>query len=303
MMRSFLITKTTDTVKTNSNLDNQIEHAMNPLPVLDYHPPIDPWLDVLYQDDDIIALNKPAGLLSNPGRLPEHNDSIYSRVRRDYPDSHIVHRLDMGTSGLIIMALNKASERDLHAQFRERLTHKVYYALVWGHIEQDEGSVDLPLICDWHNRPRQKICHTDGKPSLTHYKVVCRNQDNTTLVRLLPITGRSHQLRLHMMALGHPILGDEFYANDEAKAMSPRLNLHATELCLYHPTTNQPIHLFAPCDFYPDAPSQTLPLNEPRQEEPERQSRRAKRAEKRKVHEALVARALLARNQAGSDSN
>ncbi|PST87669.1 bifunctional tRNA pseudouridine(32) synthase/23S rRNA pseudouridine(746) synthase RluA [Photobacterium jeanii] len=275
---------------------------MKPLPVLEYNPPMEPWLDVLYQDDDFIALNKPSGLLSNPGRHPEHHDSIYSRVRQAHSDSHIVHRLDMATSGLIIMALNKEAERDLHFQFRERLTHKVYYARVWGHVEQDQGSVDLPLICDWENRPRQKICHVHGKPSLTHYQVVRRDADNTSLVRLLPITGRSHQLRLHMMALGHPIVGDEFYANEEAKALSPRLALHAAELCLYHPTTNDPVHLFAPCEFYPEAPQQTLPLNPPRPQEPAKQSRRARRAEKRKAHEALVARAMAARQQAESDS-
>ncbi len=115
----------------------------------------------------------------------------------------------------------------------------------------------MPLICDWPNRPRQKVCFDDGKPSVTHYEVLSRD-DKTTLVRLLPITGRSHQLRVHMQALGHPILGDGFYANDEALAASPRLLLHAAELTFTHPGTDEPMHLFAPCEFYPQAPTQTI---------------------------------------------
>ncbi|UXI02927.1 bifunctional tRNA pseudouridine(32) synthase/23S rRNA pseudouridine(746) synthase RluA [Photobacterium sp. TY1-4] len=231
---------------------------MRPLPILDYNPPTDPWLDVLYHDQDIIAVNKPSGLLSNPGRDPAFHDSIYTRVLTESPDSHIIHRLDMATSGLIVLALNKQAERHLKAQFRDRLTEKVYYARVWGHIAADHGTVDLPLICDWPNRPRQKVCHETGKPSVTHYQVLAR-EDNTTLVRLRPVTGRSHQLRVHMQALGHPILGDGFYAHDEAYALAPRLQLHAAELTFSHPATEQPMHLFAPCDFYPDAPRSTLP--------------------------------------------
>ncbi|EPG0369817.1 bifunctional tRNA pseudouridine(32) synthase/23S rRNA pseudouridine(746) synthase RluA [Photobacterium damselae] len=230
---------------------------MKPLPLLDYNPPQDPWLDVLHLDRDIIAVNKPSGLLSVPGRDPAHYDSIYSRVLRDHPKSQIVHRLDMTTSGLIVLAINKNAERHLKAQFRERQTHKVYYARVWGHLEQQHGSVDLPLICDWPNRPKQKVCYEEGKPSLTHYEVV-RYEENATLVRLLPVTGRSHQLRVHMMAIGHPILGDRFYAHDEAREMAPRLQLHAAELTFAHPYTEEPMHIFAPCGFYPDAPTRTL---------------------------------------------
>ncbi|HIF9482861.1 TPA: bifunctional tRNA pseudouridine(32) synthase/23S rRNA pseudouridine(746) synthase RluA [Photobacterium damselae] len=230
---------------------------MKPLPLLDYNPPQDPWLDVLHLDRDIIAVNKPSGLLSVPGRDPAHYDSIYSRVLRDHPKSQIVHRLDMTTSGLIVLAINKNAERHLKAQFRERQTHKVYYARVWGHLEQQQGSVDLPLICDWPNRPKQKVCYEEGKPSLTHYEVV-RYEENATLVRLLPVTGRSHQLRVHMMAIGHPILGDRFYAHDEAREMAPRLQLHAAELTFAHPYTEEPMHIFAPCDFYPDASTRTL---------------------------------------------
>lgn len=230
---------------------------MKPLPHLDYHPPTDPWLDILHHDEDIIMLNKPSGLLSNPGRNPEHYDSVYSRVLRDYPEAHIVHRLDMSTSGLIMLAVNKDAERHLHAQFRERATKKVYYARIWGHPDQDTGTVDLPLICDWPNRPKQKVCYEDGKPSVTHYEVVAR-EALTTLVRLHPITGRSHQLRVHMQALGHPIIGDEFYANDEANAIADRLHLHAAEIAFTHPGTKEPIHFFAPCELFPDVPMKTI---------------------------------------------
>ncbi|GHA65289.1 pseudouridine synthase [Photobacterium aphoticum] len=235
-----------------------VKRAMNKLPELDYNPPKDPWLDILYLDDDIIAVNKPSGLLSNPGRDPAFHDSIFARVLRDYPESQIIHRLDMATSGLIVLALNKTAERALKAQFRERQTEKVYYARVWGEMANDEGTVDLPLICDWPNRPMQKICFEDGKASVTHYNVVARD-NNTSLVRLRPVTGRSHQLRVHMLALEHPILGDGFYAHDEAKAMAPRLQLHAAELSFFHPRTGEPMHLFAPCEFFPQASQKTLP--------------------------------------------
>ncbi|MGF1725175.1 bifunctional tRNA pseudouridine(32) synthase/23S rRNA pseudouridine(746) synthase RluA [Photobacterium nomapromontoriensis] len=230
---------------------------MNKLPELDYHPSQDPWLDILYLDDDIIAVNKPSGLLSNPGRDPAFYDSVFSRVLRDYPESQIIHRLDMATSGLIVLALNKHAERQLKAQFRERQTEKVYYAKVWGDVEQPSGTINLPLICDWPNRPKQKVCFEDGKPSVTHYQVLARDK-NTSLVHLRPITGRSHQLRVHLLAIGHPILGDGFYAHEEAKAMAPRLQLHAAELSFFHPSTGEPMHLFAPCEFFPEAPLNTL---------------------------------------------
>ncbi|KLV02434.1 hypothetical protein ABT56_21325 [Photobacterium aquae] len=231
---------------------------MNRLPEIDYNPPKDPWLDILYQDDDIIAVNKPSGMLSNPGRDPAFHDSIYARVLADFPDSHIIHRLDMATSGLIVLALNKNAERHLKAQFRDRKTEKIYYARVWGCVEQDSGTIDLPLICDWPNRPKQKVCFEDGKPSVTHYDVIARSA-NSSLVRLRPITGRSHQLRVHLQSLGHPILGDKFYAGEEAIAMAPRLQLHAAELSFFHPGSNEPMHLFAPCEFFPEASPKTLP--------------------------------------------
>ncbi|ENO2186892.1 RNA pseudouridine synthase [Vibrio alginolyticus] len=240
--------------------------------MLEYTPPTDPWVDIVFEDDDILAVNKPSGLLSVPGRLAEHYDSMWSRLKEVHPEIQVVHRLDMSTSGLMLLAKNKPAERALKKQFQYRLTHKVYYARVWGHVESQEGNIDLPLNCDWPNRPRQKVCFDDGKPSQTLFQVVKRevhpDGTHTTVVRLLPITGRSHQLRVHLMAIGHAIVGDEFYASEEAYQFSERLELHAAELSFYHPATDQLSSIFVPCDFYSEAeamifnyfsPERTLP--------------------------------------------
>ncbi len=226
-----------------------------------YNPPQDPWLVVLYQDDHIMVVNKPSGLLSVPGRLEEHmlsvpgrleehKDSVMmTRIQRDYPQAESVHRLDMATSGVIVVALTKAAERELKRQFREREPKKQYVARVWGHPSPAEGLVDLPLICDWPNRPKQKVCYETGKPAQTEYEVVEYAADNTARVVLKPITGRSHQLRVHMLALGHPILGDRFYASPEARAMAPRLLLHAEMLTITHPAYGNSMTFKAPADF------------------------------------------------------
>ena len=205
-----------------------------------YSPPTKPWLDILHQDQDIMVLNKPSALLSVPGRAPSHNDSTYSRVLAEYPDAKIVHRLDMATSGVIVVALLRSAESELKRQFRDRETAKTYYARVAGHVKAESGTVNLPLICDWPNRPKQKVDHQVGKASQTHYDVVSRAK-RSTLVKLTPITGRSHQLRVHMMALGHPILGDNFYADPLAKRLAPRLLLHAQSLTITHPFTKEPM--------------------------------------------------------------
>ncbi|AIW15117.1 bifunctional tRNA pseudouridine(32) synthase/23S rRNA pseudouridine(746) synthase RluA [Vibrio tubiashii] len=218
----------------------------------EYNPPQEPWVDVVFEDEHILVANKPSGLLSVPGRLAEHYDSLWSRLVELYPEIQVVHRLDMDTSGLMLLAKHKEAERSLKKQFQYRLTHKVYYARVWGHIDKPEGEVDLPLICDWENRPRQKVCFEHGKPSKTLYQVVKR-EEKTTIVRLLPVTGRSHQLRVHMQALGYPIVGDEFYSQGEAFEFSSRLELHATELSFYHPETELLQTRFVPCDFYLEA--------------------------------------------------
>ncbi|CAH0526853.1 bifunctional tRNA pseudouridine(32) synthase/23S rRNA pseudouridine(746) synthase RluA [Vibrio hippocampi] len=220
--------------------------------MLSYTPPTSPWIETQFEDQDIIVVNKPSGLLSVPGRAPEHYDSMWGRLVERYPEIQVVHRLDMSTSGLMLLAKNKQAERSLKKQFQYRLTHKVYYARVWGTPSEAQGLIDLPLICDWPNRPRQMVCYEHGKPSQTYYEVV-KSEQQTSIVRLFPITGRSHQLRVHLMALGHPIVGDEFYATPEALAYSERLELHAAELTFYHPSNNQLTAMFVDCDFYPQA--------------------------------------------------
>lgn len=207
--------------------------------LIEYNPPQEPWLDLVYRDDYIAVVNKPSGLLSVPGNQPQYYDSAMSRVKEKYGFCEPAHRLDMATSGILLFALSKAADRELKRQFREREPKKYYQALVWGHVEQDHGVVELPLICDWENRPRQKICFERGKRAVTFYDVLQRYPNNTTRVKLTPITGRSHQLRLHMLALGHPILGDKFYAHPQAKAMSPRLCLHAESLQIQHPISGE----------------------------------------------------------------
>lgn len=213
-----------------------------------YNPPTDPWLHVLYQDQHIIVVNKPSGLLSVPGKAVEHKDSIMTRVQADFPTAESVHRLDMATSGIIVVALNKTAEKELKRQFREREPEKIYQARVWGHITNKKGLIDLPLICDWPNRPKQKVCFTTGKPAQTKYKVLAY-EEQTTLVKLIPITGRSHQLRVHLLSLGHPIIGDQFYAHQAALILSSRLQLHAEELYITHPIYGSPIHFTCKADF------------------------------------------------------
>ncbi len=197
-----------------------------------------PYLDILYRDDDLIIVNKPSGLLTVPGRLPEHQDCLQHRVQRVLPTATIVHRLDMATSGVMVMALNKPSHVAISRQFEKRQTEKYYLARVFGKLMPETGEVDLPLICDWPNRPKQMVDHERGKKALTRYQVLAY-EEKTTLVKLMPVTGRSHQLRVHMLSLGHPIIGDRLYAPPEALALSPRLQLHAKTLSLFHPQSGE----------------------------------------------------------------
>ncbi|PJG84540.1 bifunctional tRNA pseudouridine(32) synthase/23S rRNA pseudouridine(746) synthase RluA [Conservatibacter flavescens] len=216
--------------------------------LIEYHPPVEP-LTILYQDNHIIAVDKPSGLLSVPGSQPQYFDSAMSRVKAKYGFCEPAHRLDMATSGVLLFALSKAADRELKRQFREREPKKHYQALVWGHLKETQGTINLPLICDWENRPRQIICFERGKKAITHFHVLQRLSNNSTRVKLTPITGRSHQLRLHLLALGHPILGDKFYAHPQAKAMSSRLCLHAEQLQITHPITGEPLCFQAKVPF------------------------------------------------------
>lgn len=215
-----------------------------------YTPPHDPWLDIVYQDEAIIVLNKPSGLLSVPGRLPEHHDSIAVRVINQFEEAHVVHRLDMATSGILLMALTKDAQRHISRQFQRRTTDKHYIARLEGIPTSTNGSVDLPMRCDWENRPRQIIDFDQGKPALTHWKILSVNEtQNTATVLLKPVTGRSHQLRLHSLALGTPILGDELYASEAGVNAVEHLQLHAEMLTITHPTTQKQVTFTAPAPF------------------------------------------------------
>lgn len=221
------------------------------MPAHKYQPPTSP-LTIIYQDSHLLALNKPSGLLSVPGRLPQHQDSLQLRVQQQFPTALTVHRLDMETSGVIVMALNKEAQRNLNRQFAERMVEKTYIARVYGKVietqKATQGIIDRPLICDWSNRPKQKIDHKNGKPSQTHWQII-DTESTTTLLKLKPITGRSHQLRVHLTHLNHPIIGDQLYAHQTARQLSPHLQLHSQTLTIKNPKTQQPQRFNCPCKF------------------------------------------------------
>lgn len=204
-----------------------------------YNPPFGP-LDIIHQDAQLVVLNKPSGLLSVPGRHEDHKDCLERRVQAEFPTATTVHRLDMETSGILVMALTKEAHRYISRGFEYRKTEKSYIARVDGIVECDEASIDLPLICDWPNRPRQMVDHERGKSALTHYKVIER-EERATRLALTPITGRSHQLRVHCLSMGHVILGDPLYGKEEDIKAANRLQLHATSLTIFHPSTQEKI--------------------------------------------------------------
>lgn len=212
-----------------------------------YSPPKIP-LDILYIDEDVLVVNKPSGLLSVPGKELKHRDSLEVRVKAQYANSLLVHRLDMDTSGAIIFALNKSSQRSLNLQFEQRVVKKIYEARVFGNINKNDGSIDLPLIVDWPNRPLQKVDIKEGKDALTHWHVLKREK-NATRVRLMPETGRTHQLRVHMMSIGHAILGDRFYGNAIEINLAKELQLHAKQLVFNHPKSGKSLALISKVPF------------------------------------------------------
>ena len=207
----------------------------------------------LHIDDALLVIDKPAGLLSVPGRGPDKADCLAARVQAEFPDALVVHRLDMDTSGLMVMARGVAAQRTLSQAFAARTVHKRYMAWVAGRLEAtdaDWGTVALPLICDWPNRPLQKVDFALGKPSVTRWRVLDYDAAmDATRVELEPVTGRSHQLRVHMRELGHPMLGDPLYAPETIRGRSPRLLLHAVSLSMPHPLTGTACKFESPPPF------------------------------------------------------
>jgi len=214
-----------------------------------YAPPPDSGIEPVYRDEYLLVVNKPPGLLSVPGRGDEKSDSLTTRVQKEFPDALSVHRLDMSTSGLMVLAIGKEIHGLLSRLFRERKVSKRYVALIAGRLDPAIGVVDLPLGSDWPNRPRQKVDFVGGKSSLTRYRLlVYEAATGTSRVELEPVTGRTHQLRVHMSAIGHPIVGDALYGG-EAGARNERLLLHASVLSFTHPFSTEPLTLVSEAPF------------------------------------------------------
>ncbi len=214
-------------------------------------------IEIIYSDDAIVIVNKPTLLLSVPGRGPEKQDCLISRLSMQFPSILTVHRLDWETSGLMVFALNKDIQRHLNRQFQDRQIEKSYIAIVYGIPKKNTGEINLALRCDWENRPKQIVDPIKGKPSQTFWQRIELNtknysySNNKTICRLelKPTTGRSHQLRVHLQAIGYPILGDPLYASGEALQLSSQLLLHASQLRLTHPVSEKKINFQSPAPF------------------------------------------------------
>lgn len=212
-----------------------------------YNPPEGPPV-FIYEDDDILVIDKPCGLLHVPGKDKSLWDCLEYRVKKIHPRASVIHRLDKDTSGVVVMAKHKAAHAFIGIQFENRETSKTYIARVYGHLTPDKGFADFPIAKDFHNRPCHKVDWEHGRPAHTDWEVI-EHEANATRVRLYPKTGRTHQLRIHMFALCHPILGDEFYAKGEALAGADRLQLHAERLTFKHPTTLETMTFTVKCPF------------------------------------------------------
>ena len=210
-------------------------------------------VQAVHEDADLLVLQKPAGLLCVPGRGPDKQDCLSARAQQQWPGALIVHRLDQATSGLVLMARHIDAQRSLSHAFAERQVHKRYQAVVWGLLAAQEGAwneINLPIAADWERRPLRVIDPTHGKPSLTRWRLLGHHPANgTSRIELEPVTGRTHQLRVHMAAVGHPILGDALYAPAEVQALAPRLLLHASHLAFAHPSTGDAVALEWAADF------------------------------------------------------
>jgi len=203
---------------------------------------------VLYHDDYVVVLNKPSGLLSVKGIGVDKIDCLAVRVASAIEGARIVHRLDMDTSGVIVMARDAGTHRELSRQFQDREVQKTYIAVVDGVVEGESGLIDIPIRKDFDNPPRQCVDFEKGKSSQTNWRVKERQADRTRL-ELKPTTGRSHQLRIHLREVGHPILGDDLYASEQLQQLAPRLLLHALELSFVHPANNEKMTITADCPF------------------------------------------------------
>lgn len=216
-------------------------------PVPDYSPPMEP-LSIIHEDEHILVVDKPSGLLSVPGKAPGTEDCLISRAVAHHAGAEIAHRLDWDTSGLMVLALNKQARRQLGIHFEKRLVEKRYIARVWGKPDLEQGTIRLPLRCDWPNRPRQIVDHDQGREAITHWQVKQHNDVGCELL-LKPKTGRSHQLRVHCLSMGHPILGDRLYAHEQAYKAYNRMCLHASFLAFAHPISGQHLEFESACPF------------------------------------------------------
>jgi tRNA pseudouridine32 synthase/23S rRNA pseudouridine746 synthase len=207
-------------------------------------------IEILFEDEYLLGINKPSGLLSLSGKNPLNKDSVHYRLVQQYPDIRLTHRLDLGTSGIMILAKNKVVNANLTKQFQARSIIKRYVSILAGEVQDNEGLIDLPIAKDTLLFPRLKICHQDGKSAQSHFQVTARlDKPVATKVLFTPLTGRTHQLRIHSQAIGHPILGCDLYGTEVTQKMASRLMLHASDITFDHPHSQQRVTLTSPCPF------------------------------------------------------
>jgi tRNA pseudouridine32 synthase/23S rRNA pseudouridine746 synthase len=211
-------------------------------------PPCVDEIEIIYQDEAILLVNKPSGLLTLSGKNPLNLDSVHHRLVQQFPSALMIHRLDLGTSGLLVVALNKIAAAHINRQFQLRTVNKTYQAVLAGQMTDDTGDIELPIAKDSLNFPKLKVCFDTGKPASSHYEVMDRQAD-TTRVLFTPLTGRTHQLRIHSAGVGHPILGCDLYGTPESEQMASRLLLHAMTLEFDHPLSGERMHGISPCPF------------------------------------------------------
>lgn len=211
-------------------------------------PPCVDEIEIIYQDEAILLVNKPSGLLTLSGKNPRNLDSVHHRLVQQFPSALMIHRLDLGTSGLLVVALNKIAAAHINRQFQLRTVNKTYQAVLAGQMIDDTGDIELPIAKDPLNFPKLKVCFDTGKPASSHYEVLDRQAD-TTRVLFTPLTGRTHQLRIHSAGVGHPILGCDLYGTPESEQMASRLLLHAMTLEFDHPLSGERMHGISPCPF------------------------------------------------------